>query len=78
MKSITLKELRGLVKMIGIKRLPFDIHQLQIGYEVELEHNSANPLLNIVHNDATIVCKIALAHLYENPNYYTKLKSLNL
>lgn len=39
-------------------------HQLTLGKEVELEHTK----------DKSTAEKIAMDHLWENPNYYTKLK----
>lgn len=44
------------------------IHQLKMGVDVEKEHTD-DPIERI---------KIAIDHLKEDPEYYTKLKLLNL
>ena len=44
-----------------------------MGMEVELEHGRTNPLTNITDDDALLTAKIALAHLRELPDYYTRL-----
>jgi hypothetical protein len=44
--------------------------------EVELEHGYRDPLTNVTNDDPVITGKIALAHLYEFPDYYTRLSKL--
>lgn len=41
--------------------------------EIELEHGTANSLTNVTNDDLLTTGKIALAHLNEPPDYYTRL-----
>ena len=44
--------------------------------DVELEHGTENHVTNVTNNDPIITGKIALAHLNEFPDYYTRLQEL--
>ncbi|HXJ66955.1 MAG TPA: DUF5661 family protein [Actinomycetota bacterium] len=44
-----------------------------MGLAVVLEHGSQDPSTNVTHEDPVITGKIALAHLGEIPDYYTRL-----
>ena len=70
--KFTLKDARDCLKYLRINKLSFDIHELKNGMNVELEHS------DITNGDPILTCKIALAHLKENPNYYKLLATLNL
>jgi len=63
---------------INQEHIKFPIDQLTEGMNVELEHGIIHPELNVTNNDLIKTAKIALAHLYENPNYYKKLKAIEL
>lgn len=52
---------------------PFDVEQLRIGLEVELEHGAHDPETNVTGDDPILTGKIAWAHLKELPDYYTRL-----
>ncbi len=52
-----------------------DVEQLRIGMDVELEHGRRDPLTNVT-DDALVTAKIALAHLRELPDYYTRLAAV--
>jgi hypothetical protein len=54
----------------------FDVEQLRIGMNVELEHGLHNPLTNVSDDDPHVTAKIALAHLHEFPDYYTRLERM--
>ena len=41
--------------------------------EVELEHGARDADTNVTGDDALVTGKIALAHLREFPDYYTRL-----
>lgn len=56
--------------------LPFDLEQFRRGMEVELEHGRRDPETNVTGDDALTTGKIALAHLREIPDYYTRLAKL--
>jgi hypothetical protein len=52
---------------------PFDLEQFRMGLDVELEHGARDPETNVTGDDALTTGKIALAHLREIPDYYTRL-----
>jgi hypothetical protein len=43
---------------------------------VELEHGTVDPNTNVTDDDPVATGKIALAHLNEFPDYYTRLLEL--
>jgi hypothetical protein len=55
---------------------PFDVDQFRIGMNVELEHGLHDPLTNVSDDDLHVTAKIALAHLNEFPDYYTRLEQM--
>ena len=55
---------------------PFDVNQFRAGLEVELEHGSRDPQTNVSESDPIVTGKIALAHLKEFPDYYTRLEKM--
>jgi hypothetical protein len=50
--------------------------ELPLGLEVELEHGARDTQTNVTNDDALITGKIALAHLKEFPDYYTRLSAM--
>jgi hypothetical protein len=55
---------------------PFDLEQFRLGMEVELEHGRRDPETNVTNDDPIVTGKIALAHLREMPDYYTRLAAM--
>lgn len=49
------------------------LEALTAGMNVELEHGSRFPDLNVSGDDPIVSAKIALAHLRELPDYYERL-----
>jgi hypothetical protein len=47
-----------------------------MGLDVELEHGLRNSKTNVTGDDWNLTGKIALAHLNEFPDYYTRLAVL--
>lgn len=72
-KNITIEEAKFIGKRLGIKWDKFDVDQFKIGMEVELEHGTIRALTNISNDHLLTTGKIALAHLIEIPDYYTRL-----
>ena len=72
-KHITTEEAKRTGKRLGIKWDKFDVAQFKIGMEVELEHGTIRKLTNISNDNLLMTGKIALAHLNEIPDYYTRL-----
>jgi Protein of unknown function (DUF5661) len=66
---------REIGEQIGIvwSKSRFDVEQFRMGLEVELEHGSRDPATNVSNDDEITTGKIALAHLNEFPDYYTRL-----
>ena len=52
---------------------PFDVEQFRSGMDVELEHGVSDPATDVTGSDPVVTGKIALAHLNEFPDYYTRL-----
>jgi len=52
------------------------VEQFRMGMDVELEHGTRDPQTNVTNNDGILTGKIALAHLKEFPDYYTRLYKL--
>ena len=74
-KSFTADDARRIGEEIGIDwaSAPFDVEQFRMGMDVELEHGLHDPSTNVTHDDPVVTGKIALAHLNEFPDYYTRL-----
>jgi Protein of unknown function (DUF5661) len=54
----------------------FDLEQFRMGVNVELEHGARDPSTNVTNDDPVTTGKIALAHLREIPEYYTRLAAM--
>jgi len=63
-------------EQLGINWSKFDVEQFKRGMEVELEHGLRDPHTNVTNNDPLTTGKIALAHLNEFPDYYTRLDEM--
>ena len=50
-----------------------DVEQFRMGLHVELEHGLHDPATDVTNNYPVVTGKIALAHLNEFPDYYTRL-----
>ena len=75
-KSFTAEEAKKIGEQLGIDWSKFDVEQYRIGMNVELEHGSQDPVTNVTNDDPLTTGKIALAHLNEFPDYYTRLKKM--
>jgi hypothetical protein len=69
---------RSVGEKIGIdwSKSAFDVEQFRRGMDVELEHGSRDSQTNVTSNDPVMTGKIALAHLKEFPDYYTRLDKM--
>ena len=76
--GFTAAEARRVGEQIGIDwaNSPFDVEQFRMGMEVELEHGLHDPSTNVTGDDPVVTGKIALAHLNEFPDYYTRLERM--
>ena len=75
-QSFTNKLAREIGDKLGIDWSRFDVEQFRMGLEVELEHGLVNPSTDVTGNDHVLTGKIALAHLNEFADYYTRLKKM--
>jgi hypothetical protein len=75
-REFTLKEARAIGDEIRVnwKKIPLD--EFRMGLHVELEHGLHDPQTNVTDDDLIATGKIALAHLKEFPDYYTRLKKM--
>jgi len=73
--SFTPDEARNIGEQIGIDwaTAPFNVEQFRMGLDVELEHGLQDSATNVTGDDSVVTGKIALAHLNEFPDYYTRL-----
>lgn len=71
-------EARSIGESIGIDWTSshFDVSQFRAGLDVELEHGRREPDTNVTNDDKIMTGKIALAHLHEFPDYYTRLSKM--
>ena len=77
-KAFTKEEALEISRMLGIdyNKVKFDVEQFRMGLDVELEHGTISPNTNVTNDDFLLTGKIALAHLNEFPDYYTRLYKL--
>ena len=75
-KLFSLAKTKQIGDDLGIDWYAFGVEQFQIGLEVELEHGARDVQTNVTDDDALITGKIALAHLKEFPDYYTRLSAM--
>ena len=75
-KSFTAEEAKKIGEQLGIKWDKFDVEQFRVGMGVELEHGSVDSNTNVTDDDPLITGKIALAHLNELDDYYTRLEKM--
>ena len=75
-KRFSLAETKRIGDALGIDWQDFGVEQFQMGLEVELEHGTRDTQTNVTNDDALITGKIALAHLKEFPDYYTRLSAM--
>ena len=74
-RTYDLDEATGIAASLGIdfSKSRFDLEQFRSGLDVEAEHGNADPSTNVTNDDPLTTGKIALAHLNELADYYTRL-----
>ncbi|MGB2798635.1 MAG: DUF5661 family protein [Dehalococcoidia bacterium] len=75
-KTFTGEEARQIGEALGIDWSKFDVEQYRMGLNVELEHGLVDAHTNVTNDDPMMTGKIALAHLNEFPDYYTRLEKM--
>jgi Protein of unknown function (DUF5661) len=76
--SFSAEQARAIGDRIGIewRTSRFDVEQFRLGLGVELEHGRQGSATNVSDGDEVTTGKIALAHLNEFPDYYTRLAKM--
>jgi len=75
-KNFSSEEAKKIGEALNVDWNKFDVEQFRMGMDVELEHGLEDPETNVTNNDPFLTGKIALAHLNEFPDYYTRLKKM--
>ena len=75
-EKFTTEEAKQLGEELGIKWDKFDVEQFRMGLNVELEHGTVSRLTNVTNDNPMMTAKIALAHLNEIRDYYTRLAEM--
>lgn len=75
-RVFTTEQAKKIGEKLGITWDKYDVEQFRMGMDVELEHGSRDPHTNVTDDDPLITGKIALAHLNEFPDYYTRLEKM--
>ena len=61
---------------LGINWEEIDLTEFRVGLDIELEHGTRDPQTDVTGDDEVLTGKIALAHLREFPDYYSRLEKL--
>jgi len=72
-REFSIEEARAVGSELGVDWNAVDLEQFRMGLAVELEHGQRDPETDVTHDDLNVTGKIALAHLREIPDYYTRL-----
>lgn len=75
-KKFTAEDAKSIGEKLGLDWSKFDVEQFRMGMDVELEHGLIDPATNVTNDDPLMTGKIALAHLNEFPDYYTRLDKM--
>ena len=72
----TTEQAREIGGKLNIDWSRFNVEQFRMGLDVELEHGLRDPSTNVTDDDPIVTGKIALAHLNEFADYYTRLDKM--
>jgi hypothetical protein len=75
-QHFTAEQAQAIGEQLGVDWSKWDIEQFRRGMDVELEHGAVTALTNVTNDDPLMTGKIALAHLNEFPDYYTRLDAM--
>lgn len=74
--KFTAEEAKEVGEQLGIQWDMYDVEQFRMGLDVELEHGTVDSNTNVTNDDPLLTGKIALAHLNEIRDYYTRLEAM--
>lgn len=72
-REFSLDEARRIGDAIGVDWSKYPLEEFRLGLTVELEHGAHDPQTNVTGDDEMMTGKIALAHLKEIRDYYSRL-----
>lgn len=72
-KGVSPRKARKIGEELGVDWTRIALEELRRGMEVELEHGRRDLATDVTGDDLLLTGKIALAHLNEFPDYYTRL-----
>lgn len=72
-RVFTAEQAKKVGEELGIKWDRYDVEQFRMGMDVELEHGLVDASTNVTNDEPLLTGKIALAHLNEFSDYYTRL-----
>lgn len=72
-REFTVEEARLIGDRIGVDWARYPLEEFRMGLAVELEHGAHDPQTNVTGDDEITTGKIALAHLKEIRDYYSRL-----
>jgi hypothetical protein len=75
-KHFTTDQAREIGDKMGIDWIRFNVEQFRTGLDVELEHGLIEPSTDVTGDAPILTGKIALAHLNEIADYYTRLDKM--
>jgi hypothetical protein len=75
-QQFTTQQAREVGDKLGVDWTRTNVEQFRMGMNVELEHGLVDPSTNVTGNDPILTGKIALAHLNEFADYYTRLQKM--
>jgi hypothetical protein len=75
-RQFTAEEARAIGDRLDIDWGVIPLDEFRMGLAVELEHGARDPATDVTQDDTLVTGKIALAHLNEFPDYYTRLEKM--
>lgn len=75
-RNISAQEALDIGNALNVNWNTIDLSQFRRGLEVELEHGLINKNSNVTGDDMLLTGKIALAHLTELDDYYSRLDTI--
>ena len=75
-REFTTEQAKQIGDQIGVDWDQYILEEFRLGLAVELEHGAHDPQTNVTNDDELATGKIALAHLKEIRDYYTRLLAM--
>jgi hypothetical protein len=75
---LSVEEAKKIKAAIGAADIRIGAEDFRDGLALELEHGTRYPEANVTNNHPVLTGKIVIAHLKETPDYYRRLKIMEL